>query len=84
MVIHTNVPTLRAHPAYQQAKQGDPDSALQLVSGLLKPAMVKLDFEVIVPVVQTDARKPNGIPPAAAFAGRAPGARREAIDHPAA
>jgi orotate phosphoribosyltransferase len=67
VVIHTNVPTLRGHPAYQQAKLGDPDSGLQLASALVKPAKVKLDFDVIVPVVQTDARKHNSIPAAAAF-----------------
>jgi hypothetical protein len=27
VVIHTNVPMFRAHPGYQQAKLGDPDSA---------------------------------------------------------
>jgi hypothetical protein len=83
VVIHTNVPTLKAHPGYQQAKLGDLDSALQLASELVKPAKVTLDFDVIVPVVQTDARKHNGIPAAAAFAGRERVARREAIDHPA-
>jgi hypothetical protein len=29
VVIPTNVPTLRAHLAYQQGKLGDPDSALR-------------------------------------------------------
>jgi orotate phosphoribosyltransferase-like protein len=67
VVIHTNVPTLRAHPAYQQAKLGDPDSALQVASKFVKATKVSLDFDVIVPVVQTDARKHNGIPAAAAF-----------------
>ena len=67
VILHTNGAKLKAHASYAAAKAGDPASALEVAEALIRPDKVNLDFDVIVPVIQTDAAKHNALPRAAAF-----------------
>jgi hypothetical protein len=67
VILHTNATKLKAHPRYATSKAGDAAAALEVAETLIRPDKVNLDFDVIVPVIQTDAHKHNALPRAAAF-----------------
>ena len=67
VILHTNATKLKAHPSYPAAKAGDTAAALEVAESLIRPNKVNIDFDVVVPVIQTDAYKHNALPRAAAF-----------------
>jgi hypothetical protein len=73
VVIHTDVKTRDAHPAYAAAKSGDAEAAVQLVMDLVSPDVLEalrhhlaLDALLILPVVAEEAEGFNAIPDALA------------------
>src|ERR1700730_15070791 len=62
VVVQTTIAKLKAHSDYPNAKAGDPESGIRVVSDLLKPAKVTFTIDAIVPVLQLDANKRNSIP----------------------
>lgn len=62
VVVQTTIAKLKAHRDYANAKAGDPESGIRVVSDLLKPGKVKFKIDAIVPVLQFDANKRNWIP----------------------
>ena len=67
VVLHTNLPTLEAHPAYLSAKMGNPEAAIQLAKDLIVPDKISFPgIDAVVPVVRADAGEKNAIPIAAA------------------
>ena len=67
VVLHTNLPTLEAHPAYLSAKTGNPEAAIQLAKDLIVPDKITFPgIDAVVPVVRADAGEKNAIPIAAA------------------
>jgi hypothetical protein len=62
VVVQTTIAKLKAHPDYPNAKAGDPESGIRVVSDLLKPGKVTFKIDAIVPVLQLDANKRNSIP----------------------
>jgi hypothetical protein len=62
VVVQTTIAKLKAHPDYPNAKAGNPEVGIRVVSDLLKPGKVTFKVDAIVPVLQLDANNRNSIP----------------------
>ena len=62
VIVQTTIAKLKAHPDYPNAKAGNPESGIRVVSDLLKPGKVTFKIDAIVPVLQFDANNRNSIP----------------------
>jgi hypothetical protein len=62
VVVQTTIAKLKAHPEYPNAKAGNPEAGIRVVSDLLKPGKVTFQIDAIVPVLQLDANNRNSIP----------------------
>lgn len=55
--VHTNIATMRLHPAYAEAKEGDFRAARRVVGDLFKPGRTVYRSDFIAPVVQLDVNE---------------------------